>query len=457
MAVTKKMTEGNPAKIIFFFALPLMLGNLFNQLYYVVDTAIVGRFVGVKALSAVGATDWLNYFFTCIVMLFPQGFGILIARVFGKKDKKELNLVIQNSVFLVGVIMILVAIIGQIVLVPCLKLINTPSDIINLSETYMRIILAGVPLNMLYNIMASILRALGDSKSPLIAMIIASIINIGLDLVFIINFKWGIAGAAFATILAQGASAVITTFFVLKHRLFTFRGFKVESRLVKQLLLLALPVALQGMIISIGGLAIQNVVNGYGNDFIAGITATNKLYGLLEICATSYGLGITTYVSQNYGAHKFSRIQKGTNIGALMSVATSLVVTVAMLLAGRMILNIFIEPSAVNKEYILDIGFSYLSYMLYFLAALYLLYNYRSAIQGLGNTIIPMLSGVVELIVRVVCAYTLPLLVEQKGIYLAEILAWLGACLLLIPAYYILFKRHHNNYLEMAVLEVAEN
>ncbi len=445
--VEKQMTQGKPYKIILLFALPLMLGNLFNQLYYTVDSVIVGRFVGTNALSAVGSTDWLNYLFMSIIMLFPQGFGILIAKTYGKKDKENLNKVIQNSLFLSLIILIVVLILSESLTKPFLLLLNTPEDIIDLAEIYIRIIFAGIPLNMIYHMTSSILRSFGDSKSPLIAMIVAAVLNVVLDLLFIITFKLGIAGAAIATVIAQGFSALVTTFFVFRHRLFTFKGFSLDKAIIKELMLLALPVALQGIIISLGGLAIQGKVNTYGTLFVAGFTAGNKIYGLLEVCATSYGLAITTFVSQNYGAKRFDRIKKGTNSGAVLSVLTSLVISLIIIFAGKYIVMLFLDKNTTDYNYVLEVGTSYLKVMAYFLFSLYLLYNYRSAIQGLSNTIIPMTSGVLELIVRVVCAYTIPLAIGSSGLFYSEVLAWFGAAIFLIISFYLLYRRKLLNNL----------
>ena len=443
----KQMTQGKPYKIILLFALPLMLGNLFNQLYYTVDSVIVGRFVGTNALSAVGSTDWLNYLFMSIIMLFPQGFGILIAKTYGRKDKENLNKVIQNSLFLSLIILIVVLILSESLTKPFLLLLNTPEDIIDLAEIYIRIIFAGIPLNMIYHMTSSILRSFGDSKSPLIAMIVAAILNVVLDLLFIITFKWGIAGAAIATVIAQGFSALVTTFFVFRHRLFTFKGFSLDKAIIKELMLLALPVALQGIIISLGGLAIQGKVNTYGTLFVAGFTAGNKIYGLLEVCATSYGLAITTFVSQNYGAKRFDRIKKGTNSGAVLSVLTSLVISLIIIFAGKYIVMLFLDKNTTDYNYVLEVGTSYLKVMAYFLFSLYLLYNYRSAIQGLSNTIIPMTSGVLELIIRVTCAYTIPLAMGSSGLFYSEVLAWFGAAIFLIISFYLLYRRKLLNNL----------
>lgn len=447
----KQMTSGKPYKIIMLFALPLMFGNLFNQLYYTVDSIIVGQFVGTKALSAVGGTDWLNYLFMSIIMLFPQGFGILIAKEYGKKDLNRLNKVIQNSIILAVVIGVLVLILSESLVSPFLLLLKTPTETIDLAIIYIRIIFIGIPINMCYHLTSSILRSYGDSKSPLIAMVVAALTNVGLDLLFIITFKWGIAGAAIATVIAQLLSALITTFFVIKHKLVSLKGLSFDKEIAKELMLLALPVGLQGIIISVGGLVLQSQVNKYGYEFVAGFTAGNKVYGLLEVCATSYGLAVTTFVSQNYGAKLYDRIIKGTNQGALLSVITSLVIMGIMLIFGRSIVSLFIDKNTLNYEYVLESGLKYLNIMSYFLFSLYLLYNYRSAIQGLSNTIIPMSSGILELIVRVTCAFTLPLALGSDGIYYSEVLAWLFAAIFLVISFYLIYNNKRKSELNLQI------
>lgn len=437
----KKLTEGEPLKLILLFSLPLMLGNVFNQLYYVIDAAIVGKFVGTDALSAVGATDWLNYLFTSIVLLFPQGFGILIAKAFGKKDQKTLKLAIQNSIFLSIIIAILVVLIGELSLRHFLVMMHTPDEILDLAVLYLKIIIYGVPLNMLFQINASILRSFGDSKSPLIAMIVAALLNIGLDLLFVITFNMGIAGAAIATIISQGVSGLVVLFFVIKHKLVSLKGFRIDLKIIKELVILALPVAMQGVIISIGGLFVQNVINSFGKIFIAGCTASNKLYGMLEICATSFGLAMTTYVSQNYGAKNFKRILEGVNKGAILAVFMSIFISVAVIFLGDYLIGFFVKEGEANRVEVINVGYDYIKVMAYALSTLYLLYTYRSALQGLGNTVIPMLSGVVELVMRITFAYTLPSVLAELGVYLTEVFAWIGACMLLIPSFYIVYQR----------------
>ena len=433
----KNMTQGNPIKLIFFFALPLMLGNILQQLYTMADTMIVGQFLGVSALASLGASDWLNWGYLGIVMGFTQGFSIRISHTYGASDFDAMK---KNLIHIFGlciVISIVITVFAHLTLHPILILLETPDNIITGSLTYMRIIMSGLFIVTSYNCFSSLLRALGNSKTPLVAMIIASITNIVLDLVFIIYFKMGIAGAALATLIAQCLAASICGIILFKELPFQFEkhDFKIDIKIIKDLMRIASPLALQNMIISIGGIAIQNVANGFGYLFVAGFTATNKLYGILEVAAISFGYAITTFVSQNHGAKQFARLKKGVFEGNLLSIATSLFIATMMIIFGKYILMLFISGTSEEISYVLSIGYRYLSYMSYFLPALYILYTYRSALSGMNNTFIPMVSGIIELIIRISLVYTLPLFISHEGVYIAEVMAWVGAALILYISY----------------------
>ena len=283
------------------------------------------------------------------------------------------------------------------------------------------------------------LRAIGNSKAPLTAMLIASIINIVLDLLFVAVFGWGIAGAAIATIIAQLFSAIYCFAILKQIKLVQLAksDFEHEAKLDLNLLKLGIPVVFQNIIIGVGGLVVQYVINGYGFLFVAGFTATNKLYGLLEMAAISYGYAIVTYVGQNLGAKQFDRIKSGVRVSLLISLATSIVISVAMFLFGKPILSLFLSGEQQQIEAVLEIAFHYLSIMAAMLWVLYFLYVYRSALQGLGDTLLPMLSGFAEFLMRIGAALILPIFIGQNGIFFAEIAAWSGAALLLCISYYI--------------------
>lgn len=433
----KNMTEGHPLKLIFFFALPLMFGNILQQLYTMADTMIVGQFLGVSALASIGASDWLNWGYLGIVMGFTQGFSIRISHSYGANDFEAMKKNLMHIFVLCIIIALAMTFIAHVTLYPILILLDTPDSIISGTLTYMRIIMSGICIVTAYNCFSSILRALGDSKTPLIAMIIASITNIALDLVFILCFKMGIAGAASATLIAQCLAASLCAFVLFKQLPFQlcFKEFKPDMHIVTELMKIASPLAIQNMIISVGGIAIQNVANGFGYLFVAGFTATNKLYGILEVAAISFGYAITTFVSQNFGAKRYQRLKKGVFEGNLLSLATSVFIGTMMIVFGKDILMLFISGTSEEVAYVLSVGYRYLSYMAFFLPALYILYTYRSALSGMNNTFIPMVSGVVELIMRVSLVYTLPIFLHYEGVYIAEIMAWIGAATLLYISY----------------------
>jgi len=434
----KDMTKGTPWKLIIGFALPLMVGNICQQLYTMVDTAVVGQFVGVEALAAIGAADWMIWLVLGVFWGYTQGFGILIAQLFGAGDHKKLRRGIMLSIILCGVIALITLVASQLMAMPLLKLLNTPENIIEDALTYLRIIFGGLLFSGLYNLTASILRALGDSKTPLYAMLLSSVINIVLDLLFVVPFGWGIGGAALATIIAQLCAGLFCLRAMLKIKFlhFTREDMDFDRATVRELMRLGTPLFFQNTIISLGGMVVQYVINSFGMIMVAGFTATNKLYGILEMAALSYSAAIATYAGQNLGAGKIDRIKKGMHSGNLMAVTTSIVIALFMMLAGRAILSLFISGEPQVVEQVLEVAYKYLFIMSAALPILYLLHMYRSALQGMGDTLIPMISGFAELAMRITAALVLPRLVGNEGIYYAEILAWFAAAVILCIAYY---------------------
>ena len=432
----KDMTQGKPGRLILSFALPLMVGNICQQLYTLVDTAIVGQFVGVEALASLGAADWLNWLVLGIVTGFTQGFGILMAQRFGAGDEKGLRKSIALSAALSVGIALVTTLVSQLACAPVLRALNTPANIIDNAILYLRIMFGGIVAITFYNLLASVLRALGDSKTPLYAMLVASVINIVLDLLFVVPFKWGVA--AIATVIAQVCAGLFCLRAVLRVKLLkmTREDTAYDRGTARELVRLGAPLAFQNAIISVGGLVVQYVINGFGFIMVAGFTATNKLYGILELAAISYGYAIATFTGQNLGAGKLDRIRTGMRSGIGMAIVTAAAIGVAMLLCGRYVLMIFVsgEPQVVDQ--VLNVAYRYLSIMSVMLPVLYLLHLYRSALQGMGDTVIPMISGIVELAMRIAAALALPLVMGESGIYYAEILAWLGAAVLLAAAYY---------------------
>lgn len=446
----KDMTTGNATRLIFLFALPLMVGNIFQQLYMVVDAIVVGQGVGVNALAAVGATDWTYWLILWMVQGLSQGFSVLIAQSFGAGDIERLRRTVTTSILLCGFFGIVFTVIGLLVARPILLLLQTPEEILDGALTYLYLLLGGMLVVVAYNVFSSILRALGDGRTPLIAMILAGCINIVLDLVFVLVFHWGIAGAAIATIIAQAFSAAYCLFVLLRLPILSFARsyWRLDWQLIRQLLALGVPIALQMGIISVGGMVLQFVLNHFGTDFIAGFTATNKVYGVLECSAISFGFAMNTFIGQNLGARRLDRIHAGVRSVIKLSIGFCLVIGAAMILFGRPLLSLFISSDAGNHDHVLNIAYQYLFIMSCSLIFLYLLHAYRSALQGLGNGKKPMFSGVMETLMRILVSLFLPRLIGEFGIFFCEPAAWAGAAVFLVIAYYLEIRkvaRHWND------------
>lgn len=442
-AKIKDMTTGAPLPLIISFALPLMVGNIFQQLYTVVDTMVVGKALGVDALAALGATDWLYWMLLGMIQGVTQGFGIQMAREFGAKQFERLRSVVGSSTILSALFALLFLLLGQAVAEPLLVLLNTPAEIMDGSLLYLRIMFLGIPVVMAYNLLATILRSLGDGQTPLYAMIVAALSNIVLDLLFVLKFRWGIAGAAVATLIAQGVSSVYCLTKIKKIDCMTLHKshFALKPAMAGRLMSLGTPMAAQNAIIAVGGMIITAVVNGYGVAFIGGFTAANKLYGVLEIAATSYGYAMITYVGQNLGAAKIDRIKTGMKWAITVALATSGIIAAVMLVFGQHIVGAFISGTPEEAAAALKVGVTYLSIMSICLPILYILHVTRSAVQGMGNTVLPMVSGIAEFIMRTGGVLLLPALMGESGIFIAEVSAWLGADLILVPSYFFILNR----------------
>ncbi|MBE6922904.1 MAG: MATE family efflux transporter [Ruminococcaceae bacterium] len=442
-AKIKDMTTGAPLPLIVSFALPLMVGNIFQQLYTVVDTMVVGKALGVDALAALGATDWLYWMLLGMIQGVTQGFGILMAREFGAKQFENLRSVVGSSTTLSALSALLFLILGQAVAEPALLLLNTPAEIMGGSLLYLRIMFLGIPIVMAYNLLATILRSLGDGQTPLYAMIVSAISNIILDLLFVLVLHWGIAGAAIATLIAQGISSIYCLLKIQKIEFLTLQksNFALKPAMAGRLLSLGSPMAAQNAIIAVGGMIITAVVNGYGVAFIGGFTAANKLYGVLEIAATSYGYAMITYVGQNLGAAKIDRIRIGMKWAIVVSLATSALISLVMLTFSHPIIGAFVSGSAEEVTAATAVGVTYLTIMSICLPILYILHVTRSAVQGMGNTVLPMVSGIAEFIMRTGGVLLLPAIMGENGIFVAEVSAWLGADLILVPSYFFILRK----------------
>lgn len=436
--MTKDMTSGNPVKLIMIFSIPLLIGNIFQQFYSMVDTIIVGRYLGVEALAAVGSTGSMSFLINGFITGLTSGFSIMVAQKFGAKDEKGLKKAVSSSVVLSAIAIIIITLISIISSKFLLNLMNTPSNIIDDSTTYINIIYAGTIAVLSYNMISSILRALGDSKTPLYFLIVSSILNIVLDLVFIVKFSMGISGAAYATIISQGVSAILCLIYSLskyKSLWLNKKDFKVDKKIYINHLKIGIPMALQFSITAIGIMIVQGALNVFGSVVIASYTAASKVLQIVMQPAITLGVTMTTFCGQNLGAKQYNRIKEGVNKCTGISIVTSIIAGLVLILGGKYFVGLFIESPS---EEILGYAQQVFNYSAYFFIPLGLIFVYRNALQGIGESFIPMMAGVYELLARSIVAFTLPKFIGFTGICLSDPLAWIAAS---VPLGFVYFKK----------------
>lgn len=430
---TMDMTAGRPAALLFRFSMPLIFGNLFQQLYTFVDTVIVGQKLGVPALAALGATEWLSFMMFGFIQGLTQGFSIGISQSFGEGKKHLVQQGIFQAFCASAGAAVIVTVIGQGILVPVLKLLRTPEELFGMAHLYLEILYFGIPISFAYNMLAAILRSLGNSRAPLIAVLTASFANILFDIVLVMGLGMGIWGAAYGTLLSQLCSVLccMAALSRIEQARVEPGNRKISVRMFAEQMKLGVPMGFQNIITAVGGLAVQSVVNGFGMLFLAGYTAANRLYGLLETAASSYGYAISTYTAQNIGAGKKERVRSGILAALLLGAATAYLMSFIMVVWGKPILGIFIADSQVEAEAALRVGYRFLCILAAFFPLLYALYILRSCIQGMGNSTMPMLSSLIQVAMRIFCAAVLTRYVGNAGVFWGEIMAWLGADLFL--------------------------
>lgn len=434
------MTAGNPTKIILNFTLPIFIGNVFQQFYNMADAVIVGKFVGTKALAAVGSTGTIMFLIYGFVVGMTAGFTVLTAQKFGAGDLPAMRRTVAGASFLSLIIGLILTASFMILMRPWLHLMNTPSDIYADSYAYIMIISGGILAQMLYNLLASILRALGNSKVPLYFLILSALLNIALDLFFIIVFHMGAAGAAIATIISQGVSGLLCLLYIIKkvpvlHM--TREDWHPTGVLLKKQIQIGIPMALQYSITAIGTMMVQSSLNILGSTLVAAFTAASKIEQVVTQAYVALGTTIATYGAQNMGAGNIPRIRKGfcssTTIGILYSfAAAALVMTV-----GKYMSYLFVSE---DVALIIDSVDIYLKCVGAFFIPLTIVNIYRNGIQGLGYGLLPMMAGVAELIGRGIVAVIAARQRSYLGVCLASPAAWVLAAALLLVMYFYIMK-----------------
>ncbi|MBE5962127.1 MAG: MATE family efflux transporter [Lachnospiraceae bacterium] len=439
----KDMTKGSSLRLILVFSIPLLIGNVFQQLYNMVDTIIVGRCIDTAALAAVGTTGPLNFLVIGFIMGITSGFGVLVAQRFGAKDEDGLRKAAGMAAVLCMIITVLITALAVGTAMPLLRLINTPDDIIRDSYRYIVVIYIGIAATMLYNMLACVLRALGDSRTPLYFLIISSILNIGLDLLFILAFRMGVAGAAWATVISQGVSGVLCFFYTKKKYPMlhlTKEDFKWNGKIAAKHLQIGLPMAFQFTITAIGVVIVQGALNVFGTVKIAAYTAASKVAQLVTQPANTMGVTMANYAGQNLGADELDRIKDGVRKCTIVTLCFAVTAMGILFLFGRPLCSLFITNDG-NREQVLSAAMEYLKISSMFFPFLFVIFVYRNVLQGIGKSFMPLMGGVFELAMRVGVAVTLPKRLGFFGVCLADPIAWAAAAIVLGISYFVIFGK----------------
>lgn len=435
--MTKDLTQGSPFKIFVMFSVPILIGNLFQQLYNMVDTIIVGRYLGEEALAAVGTTGCLMFLVLGFANGIAQGFGVMIAQAFGAGNHKQLRHFIALIVILTVIVSVILSVPTAVFSEQFLKLLNVPEDIIAMSDSYIKIIFAGLFLTMAYNVEAGILRGVGDSKTPLYFLFLASVLNIVLDFAFIVFFKLGTAGAAYATVIGQGVSALLC--FIYMHRKLpllriTRDDFYVDIASCIKLLSLGIPMAINYSITAVGTMILQAAINVFGSSIVASYTAASKVINLTTQTMPSLGTTSATYCGQNLGAGKYERIYKGMRVAFFLCAFVGIAGAVISYLAGPYIIRLFISnPSAEMMDY----ANTYLIRACACMIPLAWIFVYRNGMQGLNQALVPMLCGFVELASRFIVILLFAKPFGYQGVCWTDPICWLVTGVMVLVAYLI--------------------
>ncbi len=435
------MTKGSPFKLIVRFIVPVLLGNVFQQFYNMVDTIIVGRFVGFDALAAVGATGTIMFLILGFATGLTSGFTVITAQKFGAGDKEGVKVSVYNALLLslfVTVFMTLISVGGMKTL---LRIMNTPEDIYQMSYDYIIIITSGMAFTIFYNILASLLRAVGNSKAPLYFLIISAVLNIVLDLVFIRTFSMGVRGAALATIVAQGISGILCAVYTVKHvpilipEKFLRRA---NSQCIKNQLFIGIPMALQFSITAVGTIMVQAALNTFGSVVIASYTAANKASQMMTLPYGALGVTMATYAAQNRGINDIDRIRKGVKVSSFMNVVYSVIIYGVAMLSLSPLMKLFIDTSSLTVPFseIYEYGRIYMLISGTCFIALGEIFIFRNAMQGCGYSFLAMMGGVVELISRAVISVIATAKMSYVGVCAADPVTWLVTAIFLGISYF---------------------
>lgn len=438
------MTKGAPLKLIIKFMIPLVIGNVFQQFYSMTDTILVGNFIGVNALAAVGATGTIMFLILGFIQGLTTGFTVLTSQRYGAGDQEAMRKSVGNGIVLSGIVIVIFTIVSVMGMDWLLQLMNTPEDIYDDARTYIIIICYGIVASVLYNMSASVLRAIGNSKVPLYFLIMSAVLNIGLDVLFIKVFSMGVAGAGWATVLAQGISGLSCIIYIWKKvpvLALKREDFQVSSKIIRIQLRIGIPMALQFSITAVGTIMVQSVLNMLGSTAVAAYTAASKIEQLVTQPFFAAGFTMATYGGQNKGVNQIKRIRQGVNLTFLITSIYAVIAAIFVITAMPILLQLFIRE---DYELILPYATTYITLSSVFYVPLVAIFVYRNVLQGCGFAMVPMLGGVVELVCRMVVAIIAARLMSFAGVCLANGVTWLVTAVYLIISYFILMRREQD-------------
>lgn len=434
---TTSMTEGSPVKLILAFSAPLLLGNIFQQLYNLVDSTVVGRFVGANALAAVGAPGTIMALTLCLCFGLTNGAGIIIAQCFGAKNYNQLKATIGALICIISITALVLMIIGIAGAPFFLRLVSTPDEIINDAVLYMRIVMIGTPFSMAYNGASAILRNMGDSKTPLLMLMLSSFLNIVLDLIFVLAFGMAVMGVGIATVISQAVSAAACLIYMRRYKNeLHLDGLKIRfnRRCAKQIFKTGVPTALQSCMISLGTLSVQRLINSFGTQAVAAYTASTKIDSVAIMVVVTMGMSLAVYSGQNMGAGKVDRIKSGLYKTLALVLTYCVIMAIVMIFFGNNLLRIFLDPSEAGEA--VSIGTQYLRIIgiAYFMAGI--MRCYLNVVHGTGDVNISMLTGLAELAFRIIASYVLVKPLGLTGLWIAIPISWGCGSLIPVIRYY---------------------
>ena len=446
---TNDMTSGSPVRLILQFMIPVCLGNIFQQFYNVADSIVAGQFIGVNALAAIGSTGSLMFFVTGWLNGLSSGFAILVSQRFGAKRYDQMRHYVAMSIYLAAAFAIVMTVGLLILNEPILRMMNFSDEIMPDVTAYMGIIYAGLIVTAAYNSLAAFLRALGDSKSPLYFLIISAVINVVLDIAFIVCFGMGVEGCAYATVIAQGISAVLCFVYILKKFPILHlkeEDFRISFRSFGHLLSLGIPMGLQFSITAIGTIIVQGAVNVYGEIYMAGFAAAGKLQNIIATVFTAFGATIATFVGQNRGAGRMDRVKTGVKYTQVMILIWSVVTMALVFFFGKYMMLLFVSAS--EKE-VIDAAVIYFRTVFWCYPFLGSIFLYRNTLQGMGYGLVPMLGGVFELAARSAIVMIVAGRTSFAGVCFSDPAAWIAALIPLVPYYIYTMRKWEKNSIMM--------